>query len=197
MYLADPEEVRDMLGFESMADINNAIADALDTATALLASQLTSSFDLADYTDYFWVPEESQISEFRLSTGFATLTAVALATTIDQFGTTAEVTYTSDVQLNSEKGVVKDHVTRYDRVFVKVTYSAGFDPDGTDPKMYELSQVPKWLQDAAKTQCKLLLADHPSLTEANIKFDTKALRAQLSSILGSRIRYAPAAYLPV
>jgi hypothetical protein len=220
MYLADPEIVRSSLGFSDMADINNAINDALDTATSMLASTLTSDFTKKTWTEFFFVQEpavrmgavfEQQTTfgdgiirggasgqtEFRLSTGFVSaLTAISFASQPTDFGT-SDIDLSSTVTLFSDKGVIKDHVTDYSSSFVKAVYVAGFDPDNSNPNMYNLSQVPKWLQDAARVQAKILLADHPMVTEADIKIDTKTLSTQLKYLISSRIRYAPAALLPV
>ena len=62
---------------------------------------------------------------------------------------------------------------------------------------YDLTQVPNWLQEAAKLLALLHLADSPTLTEANVKLEKLMLSQQLKALLSDHIRYAPMALLPM
>jgi hypothetical protein len=100
-------------------------------------------------------------------------------------------------QLHPDKGIVKDYVTPYRRQFVQITYVAGFPADGAKPESYDLTKVPDWLQQAAKTAALLSLADSPALSEAQIKLDKTVLGIRYSSLINRKLRYAPLSILPL
>ena len=111
-------------------------------------------------------------------------------------GTPAAAAITTMV-VDREKGLLKDWVTDYTGHYVQVSYSYGFDADGGNAESYNLSQVPAWLQECAKLQALILLADAPSVTAAQIKLDSAIMTRQLLSIVGKKSRYAPMAVLPM
>jgi hypothetical protein len=205
MLLAKVSDLQGDLGFDTaLTDFAVAAADALHAATIFIGSRLGTTFHKATITDTFYADAPGFVqgslrqTEFRLSQGFvASVTKVSRTTDLAAFGTLDELDYTSSVLLNLEKGVIRDIATPYSRNFVKVTYIAGFDPDGTDAMSYNLAQVPDWLQEAAKLKAKVQLAGSPSLEEASIKIDVKTLGSQVDTILHEKVRYAPVALLPL
>ena len=60
-----------------------------------------------------------------------------------------------------------------------------------------MSSIPDWLQQAAKLNALIGLADSPALTEAMVKLDVKTLQAQYQALLQRKMRYAPLAFIPL
>jgi hypothetical protein len=227
MLLASVTDILDALGFDAMTDITSAATMALDAAEAQLASTLDTDFTQGSYVDTFYVEEPpfrsgpAASTEFRLSHGLvSTLTSVIANGDPTAFGTSQTVTYNNgsgwpyafspgenlDVTANcspqflgqfKERGVVRDFMTRYCRTWVQISYTSGFPADGTNPASYDLTQVPDWLQQAAKTCALINLSGSPALSEANVKLDVPTLKVQFRSLLTRRIRYAPMALLPL
>lgn len=204
MWLASVDEIRDDLGFDNMTDINEAIGAALHAAEPILAARIGSEFGELSVTDTFYVDEPGYVrgrsvqTEFRLTRGFVqTVSALGRADTLDALGTSSEVSYLGDVIQDKEKGVIRDFKTPYQRMFVRVAYTAGFPAASGDANSYDLEKVPTWLQQAAKLRAKLLLAGSPSLESAQIKIDVKTLTAELNALLANKVRYAPVALLPM
>lgn len=193
MLLASVSGIRDDLGFDDMTDINAAITMALNAAEPQLASALNTSFARAEVTDTFWVDEPTVIdgphrkTEFWLSRGF--VQGEPVVTGFD--GAQAAMKY------NKEKGIARDWSTYYSRAHVTFVYQAGFEEDGSTAGQYKLDQVPKWLQEAAKLQALIHLANAASITEAGIKIEVETIKAQLGSLMGDHMRYAPMALLPL
>ena len=205
MLLALVSDLREQLGFDDMTDINFAITMALNGAEPQIAALLNTDFPQGTFTDTFYVerpPFQSGgavSTEFRLRNGLVSaLASVVWNPIVTGFSVPASnVDVTSVVQLHQDKGIVKDFTTRYRRVYVQITYTAGFAVDGGNPASYLLSSVPVWLQEAAKLRALLDLADSPALSEANIKLDTQLLGAQFQALLSRHLRYAPVSVLPL
>lgn len=208
MHLADPTKLRDATGFDDMPDINAAIDGALNAAEAMLAGQLGTDFDRVTLTDTFYVSEPGYTdgahttTEFKLSRGFVQdlLTVwsakgrayLAMANTrIDLIGA-----FDLDV-LKREKGVIVDTGSRYRADYVQVAYTAGFEEDPDVEGRYKLDQVPRWLQEAAKVQAQILLADQKIMEQAGISLDKAMLATQLGGLIGKKLRYAPMSMLPL
>lgn len=187
MLLTAVQEIREELGFDDMPDINLAIRMALNSAESLIAATLRTPLGRESVTDTFFVERPSYRSgglrrtEFRLSRGFLVAPP-----------TTDKGSFTFDL----EKGIARDLSTDYFREPVTFSYQAGFEADSGNPGSYVLSQVPPWLQEAAKLKALLLIAKHPSITEAGIDLDAKLLDQQYASLINTHIRYAPLALLP-
>lgn len=193
MLLASVSGIREELGFDDMTDINAAITMALNAAEPQLASALNTSFARAEVTDTFWVDEPTVIdgphrkTEFWLSRGF--VHGEPVVTGFD--GAQAAMNY------NKEKGIARDWTTYYSRAHVRFVYQAGFETDDQVSGQYKLDQVPGWLQEAAKLQALVHLASAPSITEAGIQIEVETIKAQLASLMGEHIRYAPMALYPL
>lgn len=207
MFLAAADDIRKVLGFDPMPDIVAAIAQSLDSATVQLESLLHSSFGRASHTDTFYVgsPSDSNAisTQFRLSTGFVVADSLAMS-----YGETLDsLTEITGYRLDADRGLLVDTGTRFNRHYVRVTYEAGFEtlPIVTDPPedpppppvSYDLTQVPKWLQEAATLRAMHLLGSNPSMTEANILLSAKTLTQQFGTLVNAKLRYHPAALLPL
>ena len=208
MLLTSVANIVEQLGFDPMTDVGFAVQTTLDAADAMLQSQLNTDFEMAAYVDTFYVRRPGLLdgphmeSEFRLSNGLVTsIVSVLVASQPGVFGTPSSATdVTANVIVEKDKGVVRDFTTPYSRQYVQITYTAGFNVDptsGSPPTSYLLSEVPDWLQNAARLMALIGVADNAAITEAQIKLDTKTMGLQLSALLARKLRYAPAALLPL
>ena len=204
MFLADIDGIREQLGFNQMVDIDNAIEAALNSATAQLSGVLQTSFDVEDVEDVFWVERAPlsqgphRLTEFRLSRGFVSnLVSVRRTQVEGLFQNDQPADVLAAIKLDKDKGYARDWSTWYDRNYVTFAYRAGFPRDAGNPARFDLAIVPEWLQEAAKLQALILLADHPTLTEAQIKLDTRMLGLQLEATVTPRLRYTPNALMPL
>jgi hypothetical protein len=201
MLLTAVQGIRESLGFDDMTDINFAIEAALHAAEPQLAAQLGTSFARTAVTDTFFVRRPGYEdgrhvqTEFRLSRGLVVPTPVATRA-YDPGPLDTEGRVVDGVRYNLDKGIARDWMTHYESEYVRFTYEAGFDVGGS-PETYDLTQVPTWLQEAAKLLAMLHLADSPTLTEANVKLEKLMLSQQLKALLSDHIRYAPMALLPM
>lgn len=199
MLLASVREIREGLGFDDMTNINADIAMSLDAAEPVLAAALNTTFARAEATDAFWVPEPTVIdgphrkTEFWLSRCFIVGTPVV---TGFDFADGALI-------YDREKGVVKDRTSDYANSTVEFTYTYGFELSEAEEgnpfatRTYDLTQVPTWLQEAAKMLAMINLSDAASITEAGIKIDPDIYQRQLQALMQTRIRYAPMALIPL
>ena len=223
MLLASVNDIVAALGFDQMTDIQNAASMALDAAEAQLMAALDTDFEAGTFSDIFFVDEAPARGsvEFRLSHGLvSSLTQVLANADPGGFDTDPVSTWSSggwplrgyvagqnvDCTANctpqldqkaKDRGVIRDILSRYRQTYVRVTYVAGFAADGTNPASYDLTQVPDWLQQAAKLNAMIGLADSPALSEASVKLDVKSLTNQYNALLGRKVRYAPLAVLPL
>lgn len=205
MLLALVSEIREQLGFDDMTDINFAVMMAMNSVEPQLAATLNTEFDRGTFVDTFYVRAppfrdgQAVETQFRLRRGLvASLTSVLMNNDVTAFADPAStIDVTAVENLHPDKGIVKDFSTHYVRQYVRITYVAGFDPDPVDPTQYLLSEVPAWLQEAAKLRTLIAIADSAPLSEANIKLDTKALTQQLNALLSRHLRYAPLSIMPL
>jgi hypothetical protein len=205
MLLASVADVRSQLGFDDMTDINAAITMAMDAAEAQLAAILNTEFDRGSFVDTYFVREPpfrdgpAVETEFRLQRGMVqSLTQVVYAYQISDLSNSAAYTDTTSVSvLSGDKGVVTDYQTHFMRQYVQISYTAGFDVDPSNTASYLLSEVPDWLQNAAKLRTLLSLADSPVLSEAQIKLDTRMLQTQFNALVSRHMRYAPRSIMPL
>jgi hypothetical protein len=209
MLLASVETIRNALGFDSMTDINAAITAALNSAEPQLAVQLSTNFEQQTVTDVFWAKEPVEKTfphvrtQFWFSQGFISSTPTVSAVQLrggpfEWIDSTSDPFIIADGALvyNLEKGVATDWMTPYHHCRVTFTYQAGFPLDDTD-ESYDLTQVPAWLQEAAKLLTLIRLADSPIITEAGVRIDVPTIKLQLDSLLAKHTRYAPLALIPL
>ena len=204
MMLTDPTIIRDFLGFDDMTDINDAIDAALTSATSTLASRLNTTFQRSTGKDMFFVEAPFrqvgylQQTEFRLSKGF--IHAITKWDHATEIGSTDATSAVGDIITNNDKGIVKDMQTDYTLRFVQAEYTYGFEPSATDPEMYDLTQVPDWLQEAAKLSALMNLEHNPSLKaidEGAGGTPTRVFSIPLQNLMAEHARYAPLAQIPV
>ena len=201
MLLAAVADIRSQLGFDDMTDVNAAISMAMDAAESMLASRLNTEFGKGTFVDMFYVRSPPFIdgqaveTQFRLRRGLiSSLTSVIWSQQLSSFGDTSATTdVTVNAVLHPDKGIVKDFTTRYERTYVQLTYVAGFDLDTSvsPPVSYLLTEVPDWLQNAAKLLTLIGLVDAPILSEAGIKLNAKMLTDQFNTLTSIHLRYAP------
>ena len=227
MLLASVDAILGALGFDAMTDITNAATMALDAAEAQLSTVLDTDFTQGSFVDTFYVEEPpfrsgpAVATEFRLSHGMVSaLTQVLANGDPTGFATDPVAVYSNgtgwafafspgqnlDVSANSasqfdtkskERGVVRYFKTRYQRTWVQITYAAGFAVDPLNPASYDLTTVPDWLQQAARINALIGLADSPALSEASVKLDTATLARQYNALTARKVRYAPMSILPL
>lgn len=206
MLLTPVSKIREVYSFGDLEDSNKAFEAALHAAEPYLSARMRqNSFARLAVTDTYYVDEPTLVqgsalykTEFFLSRGFlAQMSAMhrsANPTTLDLAGQFNPVTPTL---IEMERGVVRDLSWYYNGEFVSINYICGFEADSTDPKMYKQDQVPEWLKEAAVTYAMIFLAGSPTLKEAEIKVDTKALTRTLDHVIAQHQRYAPGALLPL
>ena len=204
MMLTDPAIIRDALGFDDMTDINDAIEAALYAATQAIAARLNTSFDRAPHTDTWYVMEPLRHDNFLRQTEFRTrygfvqsLDAISYGSEISHFGTSDATDASSSVTLQGEKGVIVDLKTDYTAKFVRAEYTYGFEADDDYPGVYDGTQVPTWLKEAAKLNALVLLANNPALDQADVTIDARTHQRTLEHILSQHARYTPLALLPL
>lgn len=218
MYLADPAQIRVTLGFDDMANINAAIASALDTAETQLATMLMTGFDRQSVVDTFFVEQTEMIgnsnqprTELLLTRGFVvgsptvavTYAAAqsASAFQIVQDAYSGGSSTSSNFVWRNESGYGVDLTSTFVGAQVAVTYVSGFEADttnGDDPPIsYVIDQVPDWVQKAATLLALTLVADNASVVEAGIVINTKLAMQQLHTLIGKKVRYRPLACDPI
>jgi hypothetical protein len=206
MFLANPVEIREALGFDEMADIDNAIRSCLKSATSILSARLGSPFDAGEFVDRYYVNAPgfrdggSVQTEFRLSRGFVQeITGAGWSDSMTVLGMRPVplLEYMIMDQRDREIGRVRDYTTPYGRSYVSIAYKAGFPVSKFDDETYDLDVVPGWLQEAAKMRALILLNGNAALEQATIKIDTKTLGEELNAILAEKKRYTPVAMLPL
>lgn len=202
MMLIDPTHLRDPLGFDDMTDINEAIIAALEATTASLAAKLDTSFDAAT-TTHIWHVQQLlrnvgllKHTELRLRNGFVTsLDSISYASDMAHFGTSDATSSLASVMLHGEKGMLVDLSTDYTGQFVKATYTHGFTEGA--PDVFDPAEVPVWLQEAARLQAMIYLAQSPALQQADVTIDAATHQRGLDAIMHKHVRYTPLAEVPL
>lgn len=203
MLLTSVSFIREQLGFDDMTDINAAITAALHSAEPYLVSRMNMvGFARETATDTFFVdsPTFKKLpmvnTVMRLRNGL--LTEVHSMTrsggVVDGDPVSVHV---DGVHVDKAKGLISDMVHDYSREFVRVTYTYGFEADSDNASSYDLTQVPSWLQEAAKVQTLILLKGHPSLEDSKVAIDATGLKRQLDVMMANFIRYAPTSIGPL
>ncbi len=205
MRLQQVSTLRTALGADDITDINEALKFTLDSASLALEQEIRSPFaKVTDRDDRFFQDATVYFSDqprnhFLLKQGFLTgAPSVVIATKwedLDPAESPEDITSECVVEL--EKGVVHNYTRDLTNYYVSITYTAGFDPDGSDPDQYDLAQVPKWLQNAAGLWARISLQNHPFFSEAESDTDAKALKGQLVSMILNKVRYVPVARTPI
>lgn len=200
MLLATVSSIRDELGFDDMANINYAIIAALHAAEAQVGALLRTDFKRQSNTDLFrasapgFVEGDYYETKFRLTQGqIQTVSSVLFSDSFDMSSPTSSTTHI----VNADIGQVTVVGVAFNRQFVQITYTSGFEAAQSDPTSYKLSQVPNWLQEAAKLRALITLASNPAVKDANAGQDVTALQEQFDNLIAVHNRYTPSAILPI
>lgn len=136
------------LGLESQPQIEEAVANGLNTAHVFFESKLGSPIvKLESFTSYFHLSgsmmpvRPGQVFRLRLPYMFVLPGSVTMmsADTRSEIHTDGEAVSSDDFQVNTEKGLVFIDES-YEDSFVKVLYQAGIG---------STNKAPMWLQEAA------------------------------------------------
>jgi hypothetical protein len=199
------------LGYDNLTNINNSIARGLDQAELFLATNLRTIFGRVSQTDVFFVRSSfiagaTHRSSFLLSQGFVqaspAYTAKAALSRLGLAESDAIDLRAHDgddlTDMDAEIGILNVDGIDLSGYFLEVTYDAGFATDAAISEMYDLSEVPDWLEEAARVSAMLTLAEDRTLRgdeESAIKTDH--LKAALGSVVDSHVRYRPTAHRPL
>lgn len=218
MRLTTLATVATAMGLDSGLDTENAVLDAIESATDSLAGWSRNTFERTSRQDDFAVNlgelgAGCDIIGLALKQGFVAATpalTVKAARALAVFGTADEVNLTSQVDVDKEKGVVSfsrdadfgeiifSSIRARQMVseawWFRVTYTAGLLPDANDPDLY--AGVPPWLVRAANLQARISLNAHPAFVANQTTTDYKMIETQLVHIMASRLRYLPSAVTP-
>jgi hypothetical protein len=203
MRLGSVSELARAIGFEDgvQADV---IESAMEAATQTLIGMLQTELDRAAVVDVFHILPSGSLpigdqyrTRLALSRGFVegelTLLYGSLASEI-----TAEVDMDT-VVTNLEKGSVVITGANLSGQYISVAYTAGFEPDETDADKY--GGVPVWLDEVAVLAGMAALDQNSPATRheksSEAMASAKALNAQVSARVASKMRYFPSASRPL
>lgn len=155
--LVDKASVDIKGGLSDNTDVHLSINSALESASLYAESVLDSTFVRETKTDTFWVnslevPFDGEFIFLRLSKAFVDVGQTILvehSSTFDTFDTNKTTLVATRYVIDAVKGIVKIIGASLDKVYIKVTYTAGFNVDATITDMYKQSEVPAWLRDVA------------------------------------------------
>ena len=208
------------LGFDDMPDINAAASAALEQTTLWLESKFDTNFSRANWTERFFVPEHMRASvnnppnlRLRLSNGFVVpysqetraveywgdidnAPAITAMQPLTPNGLTRGILQDVETWYGTTSGFRARQISQYQGPLIRVTYQAGFEADGTDPDMYDQSQVPDSLKEIARVQALILLDDHPVLKNAEVEQDIDLLKSSLNIMMSRINRFEPSALRP-
>lgn len=139
----DPELVRNRMSLPDQADVNSAIESAIGASQLIIEGLLETKFDsVTDKVDTFFLDEDRHpvipdgYFRLRLSQAFVKSGSVVVKAgdTLDDVSTTIAST---EYKVDQAKGVV--YVPEaYSKMYVSVTYNAGFDAT---------NKIPDWLTE--------------------------------------------------
>lgn len=206
MKLIPLQTMLDAIGFEQgAADVQ--ILAALHSATSDLEGELRTSFERVTLTDEFFIPMNRVLkythgsSQARLALSQGMLTGAPVV----KLGYTRENLAQADpmdalnYRYNTDLGSLVILDVDLEDALLSVTYTAGLEPDTTDPDLYKQDQVPSWLKEAAKLQAILSLdTANPTLRQNDqVPRDPEILKNMIATRIGAKIRYFPSAIYPV
>lgn len=209
--LATVTETRDLLGFESSTDVNNAIASALENTTPLLAALLrVKDFDaFEDREDLFFVdePEWDGVpkigrpwNQLRLAQGFLSSAPAQVRAASHRNGLDTASDY-DDLQdledydrtvVDLEKGVVTIDDLVLENKYIRVVYSGGFDVENG---VYQ--DVPAWLKTMAMLHAIVLLKTNPFIRTEGNTVDFAGAAKRLALLVNEHTRVYSLAKKPI
>lgn len=159
---------------KDIAEVQNAIKDALHGTTLFLESALSTLFTRdADNVDTFLVDFESVAPQgphsfLRLRNGFVDIgqaLTVKLASSLANLATATAKVVDTDYKVQATEGLIILHNCATGDItlplsnpsiqclfYAEVTYTSGFNVDGDDPLLFLPAEVPPWLKEAAVVQ---------------------------------------------
>lgn len=205
MKLASEASVFEALQIGSISLIETATTSALHAATQEIGTMLLADFDAGDYVEDF--PMFAMVkmgpcyqATLALGHGFVTGTPVVQVATTYAGLADGEVIAAENYKLDAEKGgIVLISTSDLVGQFVRVTYSAGFEPDDVDEELF--ANVPEWLQLAAtKLGMAGLIEVAPDLAgnnsgEAGRK--PEEIRKTAYRMIEKKMRYFPSPIRPM
>jgi hypothetical protein len=209
--LVDVSVVRDRIGYPNDADINTAITDALEGVTIKLESLLRTKFSTISTTDtYFIRPGQSRWSktQFRtklfLTRGFlssATLTDVKYGASLQAFNSEVNrIDVDTSLYLieDKERGVIDILDFDLGDLYVQVTYDSGFNLTEGDATLFDQTEVPDWLKEAAELLAIVELEANPAINpEDRSAQEIDNTKNLFTRVITPHIRYVPAAIRPI
>lgn len=217
--LANVSDVRNIIRYGSINEIDVAIDSALEIATSNLAKdlRLDGAFERETRYDLFYVNHREIASNifqyhWRLSRGFVdslqTFT-IKVADQVADFGTN-DTDITSEAIIDYEKGVasivageiatirVAENNSKIIGNFIRIDYTSGFNSDDTDG-YFDPDEVPRWLKEAAAYNAVSILDTiDPNLrSQGDNEMNPKAAERLYWRAIESHVRYFPKHDLPI
>lgn len=216
--LATNSDVRDVIRFSDIGEVNTSIDSALEVATSNLETDLRlGSLTRATRFDIFFVKHKeihANLFEYhwRLSRGFIDSSetfTVRVADQIRDFGV-SDSDITEDAIIGFERGIVSivggqlstirvaQNNSRIIGNFVRIDYTSGIK-NVIDPEFFDPDDVPTFLKEAAVLNAIFVLDTiDPNLrAEGDSKTDAKATGLMYKTMIQQNIRYFPKYDSPV
>lgn len=206
--------------------VNDAIGNALDSATLYLEGALRTTFAKETLTHTYYVdtvvnPRTGPFTEVYLNKGFVTSDplTVKIASRFEDFPTESALTLTTEFTVDRTKGIVfipgvnsgrfqGNIISSFsslsaspNQFLAEVQYTAGFDTETDDIFLYLQTQVPSWLKEAAVVYALIVIkTQSPTIrTRDGVKLDevTKRLLAHVNVLVDTHARNYGSAIKPM
>jgi hypothetical protein len=191
--IIDSDAVKTRLSLPNLSDVDNAIDSALTAAHLFVQGILRTEFEKKTRTDTFQpdvdrFPIMNGMFKLRLGQAFVHSGTVAVEFNRERIGDPYEVMDSGDYIVEHEKGVVLVS-TEYDRAYVRVTYTAGFD---------STHAAPEWLKEAVLTYTPTVL-NNQQITNRSEEADPvrKDATRMVSEILAPHMRGTAFHFMPL
>lgn len=175
--LVDTKSVDIRGGLSDNTDVHLSTNTALESASLYAESVIDTTFLREAVIDSFWVssiavPFDGEFIFLKLSKAFVD---DVLAVTVEyssswvSFDTGKVALKTTEFIVNHDKGIVKILGASLDNVYIKVTYTAGFNVDPIISDLYLKSEVPGWLRDVAVVYSLVLMGQSVTISPGEPK----------------------------
>ncbi len=218
--LANISDVRNVIRFESIDEIDVSIDSALEVATSSIETDLmTKSFDRETRFDIFLVKDREiafNLFEYhwKLASGFvdsAETFTIRVADQISDFDVSgANTDITSEAITDFEKGVISivsgqvstirlaENNSKIIGNFVRIDYTSGFNADDFEG-FYDCDEVPSWLKEAAVMKAIAVLdtVDPTLRASEDNPMNPKGAQGIYFNSMEKNIRYFPKHEAPI
>jgi hypothetical protein len=175
--LVDTKSVDTRGALSDSTDVHLSTAVALESASLYAESVLDTTFARETRTDSFWVssveaPFHGEFIFLRLSKAFvdsAQTITVEYSSTWKDFDTDKTALLPSEFVIDAGKGILKILGASLDNIYIKVTYTAGFNVDVVITDVYNQSEVPAWLRDVAVVYSLILMGQSITISPSEPK----------------------------